>query len=198
MAHIPVNRVTVEPTIEPVTVEEVKENAFIVSDNSYDSYIRSQLIPSARQYVEELANRSLITQTRAQYYDDLEYVMYLRYGPVQSVSSITYKDSQAVQQTLTSSLYTVDTASIPARVVQAYDQNYPSAICDTNSVVVTSVCGYGSTAASVPLIYRRAIILWASLELNNRVPIACGDEYRRSLEALEQLIAIEGRTVEYV
>jgi len=197
MAHIPVNRVTVEPTIEPVTVNEVKENAFIISDTSYDSYIRSQLIPEARQYVEELANRSLITQTRAQYYDCLESCMYLRYGPIQSVSSITYKDSTATSQTLTASLYTVDTSSIPARVCQAYDQTYPSAIVDTNSVVVTSVCGYGATAASVPLIYRRAIILWASLELNNRVPLACAESYRNSLDALKSMIAIEGATVEY-
>lgn len=197
MAHIPINRVSVEPAIEPVSVAEVKEAAFIVGDNSYDTYIKTQLIPAARRYVEQLAKRSLITQTRIQYYDDLDSVMYLRYGPVQSISSVTYKDSTATQQTLTASLYTLDAQSIPARLVEAYNQTYPSAICDTNSVAVTMVSGYGLTAASVPIIYRRAIILWASLELHNRVPIACAAEYMASLGALQSMIAIEGATLEY-
>ena len=197
MAHVPINRVSVEPAIEPVSVSEVKEAAFIVGDSTYDGYIKNQLIPAARQFVEELAKRSLITQTRIQYYDDLEAVMYLRYGPVQSISSVTYKDSTATQQTLTASLYTLDSASIHARLVEAYNQTYPSAICDTNSVAVTMISGYGSTAASVPLIYRRAIILWASLELHNRVPIACADSYMESLKALKSMIAVEGATLEY-
>tara|TARA_Y100000310_G_scaffold246825_1_gene252230 strand:- start:4799 stop:5392 length:594 start_codon:yes stop_codon:yes gene_type:complete len=194
---IPVNEVTVEPTIEPVTVPEVKENAFIVDDTSADLLIKKQYIPEARKLVEKLANRSLITQTRAQYYDSLEYEMFLRYGPVQSISSVTYKDSNESSQTLTSTKYTLDAKSIPARLNIGYNETYPLSITDTNSVVVTMVSGYGSTIASVPLIYRRAIIMWATILFNNRSPIACGDGYEKSLAALQQMLAIEGATPEY-
>lgn len=197
MKYIATNRVYTEPASEPVTVEDVKANAFIVDDDSYDDFIQSQLIPQARRYVEKLANRSLITQTRKQYHDELRTEIILRYSPVQSVTSITYKDTNNATQTLTSTLYTVDTASIPARVNEAYNQTYPSAICDTNSVVITYVAGYGSTMASVPIIYRRAIILLATHWFHNRTAFACGDVDAATMAAMESLIAIEGATLEY-
>lgn len=194
---IPTSTVTSGPAIEPVTAAQVKDNAFIINDTQHDNFIDEQLIPHARATVEELAKRSLITQTRVQRQDCLETVMYLRYGPVQSVTSITYKDSTNTTQTLASSKYTVDTASIPARVVEAYNQTYPSSNVDTNSVVITAIHGYGSTAASVPIIYRRAIILLATFWFNNRAAFACGDVDDAVMKAVEQLLAIEGRTLEY-
>ena len=197
MPRVPISRVTVEPAIEPVTVAEVKANAFIESDTSYDPFIEKQLIPTARVYVEEIAERSLITQTRAQYHDCLDTTIRVRYGPVQSITSITYKDSAAASQTLTASLYTVDTASIPGRVVQAYNATYPSSIEDTNSVVVTAVCGYGTTAASVPIIYRRAIILLSTFWHNNRAAFACGESDDATMMALQRMLAIGGAVVSY-
>lgn len=191
------SEVTTEPVLEPITVADVKDAAFIIDDSSYDLYISKQLIPSARRHVEELAVRSLITQTRKQYYDDLRDIMWLRYGPVSAITSVTYKDSNESSQTLTSSLYDLDNKREPARLVRGYNETYPSSITDTNSVVVTMTCGYGSTYTSVPIIYRRACIMWAALELHNRVPIACADDYRKALSALETMLSIEGRTREY-
>lgn len=191
------SEVTVEPVLEPITVADVKEAAFIIDDSSYDLYISKQLIPSARRHVEELAVRSLITQTRAQYYDELRDIMYPRYGPVITVTSITYKNSNEASQTLTASLYDLDNKRIPARIVRGYNETYPTSIVDTNSVVVTMTCGYGTAASSVPIIYRRACIMWAALELHNRVPIACADDYVKALRAFETMISIEGRTREY-
>ena len=191
------SEVTVGPVLEPITVADVKDAAFIIDDSSYDLYISKQLIPSARRHVEELAVRSLITQTRAQYYDELRDIMWLTYGPVSAVTSVTYKDSDEASQTLTASLYDLDNKREPARLVRGYNENYPTSIRDTNSVVVTMTCGYGLTYTSVPIIYRRACIMWAALELHNRVPIACADDYMKSLRALETLISIEGRTRQY-
>ena len=197
MRNIPISRVTTQPTFEPVTVEQVKANAYIVSDTSYDDLISSQFIPAARRYVEQITERSLVTQTRKQYHDCLSPEITVRYGPLQSVTSVTYKDSAGDTQTLTSSLYTVDTASIPGRIVEAYNRSYPSSITDTNSVVITAICGYGSTIASVPIIYRRAIILLCTHWHLNRDTVACGEVSSDMATTLQNMLAIEGATVTY-
>lgn len=195
--NIPINRVTVAPAPEPVLAYDVKLNAYIVDDTSWDEFINTQLIPTARAYVENLANRSLITQTRRQYYDSLPSEFHLRFPPVISVLSITYKDTAGVAQTLSGSLYTVDAASYPGRIYPAYQQTWPSAACDTNSCYVTYTAGYGTTAASVPIIYRRAIILLCTHWFNNRDAFACGDVSSDMQSALEAMLAIEGATPEY-
>lgn len=191
--NIPINRVTVEPTVEPVTKELVKRHAYIIDDCSDDALIDDVYIPAARRMVEQIANRSLITQTRAQYYDWLPECMFWRYGPLQSVTSITYKDTSEAQQTLTSTLYTVDSSSIPGRIIAGYDDTYPTAIVDTHAVVVTGVAGYGATASTVPIIYRLAMLKLITHWLNNRG--MCGDD--ESMSLLGDIVAMEGATVEY-
>lgn len=194
MKNIPTNRVTVEPVIEPVTVSDVKLQAMIATSVTQHDALLLQEILEARQTVEQLTNRSLITQTREQYYDELSEDIYLRYGPVQSVSSITYKDSNEVSQTLTASLYTVDTKSIPGRVVIGYDKTYPSSITDTNSVVVTYVAGYGTVSTAVPIIYRRAIAKLAAYRFTHR---EFGEDDSVVMEALVSMLQIAGATLEY-
>jgi len=191
--NIPPNVVTVEPAKEPVTVAEVKRQAYIVDDCTDDATIEDVWIPAARRMVEQLANRSLITQTRTQYYDYLPECIFWRFGPLQQVTSITYKDSAEDQQTLTSTLYTVDTISMPARIVIGYNETYPSSIVDTNSVVVTGVAGYGANASSVPIIYRMAITKLVAHWLSNRG--MCADD--ESQGVLMSLLAVEGATYEY-
>ena len=199
--HIPINRVTVAPTLWPVTTAQVKTNAHIVSDTTYDEFIHSTtdttfgLIPEATRYVEQLANRSLLTQTRVQYYDDLYEYLYFRYSPVQSITSITYKDSNEATQTLSSTLYTLDAKSYPARINVGYNDTYPTAICDTNSVAVTAVCGWTS-AALVPVIYRRAVILMCTQRLYNRMGLACMSEQELQ-DNLLAMLSLEGATLEY-
>lgn len=191
--NVPISSVTSEPAIEPVTKEECKRHAYIIDDSSDDAMIDDVYIPAARRVVEQLANRSLITQTRVQYGDWLKGVIYWRYGPLQSVTSITYKDSNEDQQTLAATNYTVDTDSIPARIIEGYNQTYPTAIVDTHSVAVTGVAGYGATRATVPIIYRLAIMKLVTHWLNNRG--MCSDDESQSV--LMDLIAMEGATVEY-
>ena len=187
------NRVTSEPAVEPVTVEQCKRQAYIVDDDSDDGLIRDFYIPFARRVVEQLTVRSLITQTRVQYYDTLEECMFWRYGPLQSVSSITYKDTNEASQTLTSTLYSVDTKSIPARILIGYDDTYPTAITDTNSVVVTGIAGYGAAGSNVPVIYRMAILKIVSHMISNRG--LCSED--EAMGVVGDLVAVEGATVEY-
>ena len=194
MKNIPTNIVTVKPVIEPVTVSEVKSQAMIASSVSHHDSLILQLITEARQTVEMLANRSLITQTRRQFYDTLPHEMYLRYGPAVSVSSITYADSQGTSQTLSSSLYTLDAQSIPARICEAFNQTFPSAAIALNSCYVTYVAGYGSETNLVPMIYRRSIQMLAAYRFTHR---ELGEDDSKAMEALSSMLSLAGSTPEY-
>ena len=193
---VPTNVVTIAPVDEPVSVEDVKANTIIVDNDEDDGFIRTQLIPEARAYVENLAKRSLYTQTRKQSYDHMPCSpVYLRYGPVQSITSFTYLDADGATQTLAGSYYEIETNRGQPRLLTAYQQTWPTSRYQLNSVNITYVAGYGSNVGKIPIIYRRAIILLCTHWYDNRDQFGCveGTLYER----LESMLAIEGRTVEY-
>jgi uncharacterized phiE125 gp8 family phage protein len=82
--------------------------------------------------------------------------------PLQSVTSIKYIDEDGVQQTLDSSLYTVDKDSEPGWVFPAPGQSWPSTKAIQNAVRVRYVAGYGA-ASDVP----SALKLWIHAHLAN-------------------------------
>ena len=63
--------------------------------------------------------------------------------PLQSVTSITYVDTDGDSTTWSSSEYQVDTTSQPARIIPAYGYSYPSTRTQLNAVTVRIVVGYG-------------------------------------------------------
>lgn len=77
--------------------------------------------------------------------------------PLQSVTSISYVDTNGATQTLSSSLYQVVTnGTWPARIVAAYSQTFPDVREQPNAVTVQFVAGYG-TADDVPTPIGQAI-----------------------------------------
>lgn len=119
------------------------------------------LIKAARQAAELELRRYLVTQTVDAYLDafpcidvrrlDQEHPYFaareIRLPPLQSVTSITYTDGEGAEQTLDTSLYTVDAASIPARIVPAYGTTWPTTREQPNAVRVRFVAGYGAASA---------------------------------------------------
>jgi len=95
--------VAVAPAEEPVTVAEIKTHARI-SGSASDTEIAT-MIAAARQYAEAELGRWIITQTVDAYFDAFPPCFYL--PPLQSITSITYIDSNGDSQTLDSSLYRV-------------------------------------------------------------------------------------------
>lgn len=70
--------------------------------------------------------------------------------PLQTVSSITYVDTNGDTQTLATSVYqVVNRQRQPSMIVEAYGQSWPSTRNVPDSVSVTFVAGYGA-AADVP------------------------------------------------
>ena len=106
------------------------------------------LIASARQHAETVLKRYLITQTVDLYLDCFE-EHEIKLPPLQSVSAITYVDTDGVTQTLAADQYLVDAVSIPARITPAYGVTWPSVRYQNNAIKIRFIAGYG-TASAVP------------------------------------------------
>jgi uncharacterized phiE125 gp8 family phage protein len=106
------------------------------------------LIQAARQHAEQELRRYIVTQTLDAYFDDFD-----RNGftlpPLQSVTSITYVDTDGVTQTLAADQYQVDSASIPARIVPAYGVLWPYTRTQLNAVTIRFVAGYTTVPACI-------------------------------------------------
>lgn len=172
---------TIDATTEPLSVNEVKDHLRIETDD--DDNVIASLINEARDYVERITGRALITQTWTMNIDSLPECIYVPHAPLQSVTSIQYQDENNATQTLSSALYTVDTKAEPGRIFQAYNQSYPSTYSDLNAVTITYVAGYGSAATDVPETYKRAIKLYCE-KMFDMPGAAYGDALNNALDSL--------------
>lgn len=157
-------KTSVEPTAEPLTLEQLKERMRITGCD-FDSEL-SLILTTARKQVEADTYRRLITQTVIGYMDEFRWVreIELRVAPVSSISSISYVDQNGATQTLSTSVYSTDIISTPPRIVLKTNQLWEETEENTpNSVAITFVAGYGSTAASVPAAARLAIVEYAKI-----------------------------------
>lgn len=170
--------VVTQPTIEPVSIDTVKEELRLeISDD--DDYI-ARKIETARVLTETYLRRALITQTLRYTVDGWPQGNYLRGFPqtfylprpkLQSVSSVTYTDGEGTVQTVPASDYIVDTDNEPGRVCTAFDKVWPFNRHQINSVKVTYVAGYGDNEADVPAGIREIICLMAAYFYEQRTLI---------------------------
>ena len=161
---------SVAPTVEPVSVDEIKSQLRIIDDDA-DNTTLSFYIQSAREFFETQTNRQLCTATWIATYDFFpgrkvdEYrppgwrygIIRLPRSPLASVVSVQYIDTNGDTQTLASTEYQVSTKSEPGRVAPARFKVWP--ITDPMSmeaVTVTFTAGYGG-ASDVPVRFKQAI-----------------------------------------
>lgn len=107
----------------------------------------NMLISAARQHVEPYLKRKLITQTLDFYLDRFPCWTLQLPVPIQSVTAITYFDSNGVEQTLATDQYLVDSTTEPARITPAFGLVWPVTQYRNNAVKVRFVAGYGSASA---------------------------------------------------
>lgn len=124
-------------------------------DNESDAML-SDFEKDAVDYIERYTSRYLLTTTVDLKLDYFPCVIELRRPPVQSVTSITYLDTNGDSQTLTSSKYTVDTDREPGLIKPAYGETWPATYTELQAVTVRFVCGYAD-ADSVPQGIKTAI-----------------------------------------
>lgn len=95
-------------------------------------------------------------------------------APLVSVTSVKYTDAAGVEQTLSPSLYVVDSASDPGFVTLAYGAAWPETRIVRNAVRVQFRAGYGATADKVPQAIRSAILLIVGDLFENREAAVVG------------------------
>lgn len=159
------------PAVEPVSLVEAKLHLRVDSDD--DDLVIESLVKAAREHVEELTGRKLITQTWKYYRDGFPEgaELPLPFAPVSAVSSVKYTDADGTQSTWSSSEYLADTKSVPARVVLKDDYDWPdptAGLREANAVEVAFVVGYGATPESVPEGLRLAVKMLAAHFYENR------------------------------
>ena len=160
--------VTVQPTVEPVTIDELKLFARI-DGNSEDTLLTS-LIIDARKRAENYTSRVFIEQTIQLSLDNWnERQIKLPNPPLISVSSVETLDEDDAATIYSSDNYYITTDSIPGRLVIKQGSSLPlNTSRDAGGYRITYKAGYGATAADVPEDVKTSIKIWAALVYENR------------------------------
>lgn len=163
-------KIATAPATEPVTLTEVKKDLRLaVTDADATAYTHEDttltgLIKTARRLVEDHTRRALITQTWDGVIDAFPSgnSIELPHAPLQSVTSISYTESDGNSATFTD--FTADLYG--NRIKLDYGAIWPT-VYPESVITIRFVCGYGTAAADVPEEIRLAIRLLVSFWRNN-------------------------------
>lgn len=143
------------PLSEPVTLQEAKD--WLRLEHAVDDVKIQGLILTARSLAERNYDRSLISQVwqmTLPWFCSWE--IRLPRGPLRSVESIKYTDTQGILQTLAPSSYLADTTNDPGIVYPSFASNWPATRYQPGAVQITYQAGYGD-APAVPEPIKSAI-----------------------------------------
>jgi uncharacterized phiE125 gp8 family phage protein len=182
------------PTKEPIDLPEAKGHLRVdVSDD--DEYITS-LIVVAREHIEDITRRALLTQTWDYSLDGWPAYncITLPHGNLVSVTSVKWKDTTGVEATLT---LTTDYLVEPngescGRIVLPYGGLWPTGtLYPSNPITIRYVCGWTSPA-TVPNKIKAAILMTVAKLYESRGEDTVGqtvheDKTVRNLLASERL-----------
>lgn len=177
---------TVAPTVLPVTVAELKAYAKIDTTDE-DSFVTS-LIEAMTDRAESRTGRQLVEATRKLYLDDFppEAEIEIPCPPLQSVTTVKYRDTDGDWQTLTENTdYIVDTngggatpedKSGVGRIYLPKSVTWPAVYDEPRSVEIVFVCGYplSGTTATTPEAIKNWIKVQATTAFNSREALVTG------------------------
>jgi len=138
-------RIATGPVVEPVYLDAAKDHLRVTGTD--DDTLITNLIRAARQFCEAYQGRSFVVRTYEMAFDnEFSEIIYPPFGPLVSVSSITYVDTDGTTQTASTSVYTVDSYAEPPRIFEAYNQVWPSGVRGVeNAVKMTFIAGYAAS-----------------------------------------------------
>ena len=158
-------RVTIAPTEEPVTLQEVKEHCRI--DLNDDDLLLTGLIRAARDYCESFTGRAFVN--RVLRYSLNEWPsggIYLPRPPTIEVLSVEYRLEDAALPYTDFLDFDIDTTGVFAKIVP--DDTWPDGdLHPSNAINIEFTAGYDG-AANVPEIFKSAIKLCVGSWYENR------------------------------
>lgn len=141
--------------------------------NVSDDDLLAELITAGRISVENDTNRKLITQVWdycPKGWPDTDRIK-LPFGSLQSITSISYTDCDGTAYTMTpiTDYTTENNGEQCGFAVLAYGKSWPSVtLRPSQPITIRFTCGYGATAASVPVPAKQAIKKWCVNNYMNR------------------------------
>ncbi len=164
---------TIEPTVEPVTLDEAKAHLRLIDFTEDDVYITT-LISVARRAVEDMIGRALIDTTFTQTATTWQLATGLLRGNARMIDSLKYDDVAAVEQTVDAgeyelvafadgcaALYLRDTFTEPDLYAQA----------GAGRIRIEFTAGYGAAANAVPQPLTQAVLYMITHLYDNRAPV---------------------------
>ncbi|KPK37049.1 MAG: hypothetical protein AMJ69_12725 [Gammaproteobacteria bacterium SG8_47] len=146
---------TVAPTVEPVTLDDIRKWLAFQNGVTDDDELVEDLVDEVIAYLEGngthlgvLNGHVMCTQTWKLTLDadEIASVIYPRIVPLSSVSSITTYDDDGASTSVASSNYQVTTGLVP-RIAVTADGEWPTDVRDHDAMEIVCVCGYGGASA---------------------------------------------------
>lgn len=134
-----------------------------IDDDTGQTAAINQFLSAAIEKVQEDTGQQLagatFTFTRDGFPDSADDFMSIPLPPLQSVESISYIDAAGQSQTLSPSVYIVDTARRPGRVSLKQGQVWPTTADQRRTVTINFTAGYGNAASDIPSRLKMAVLL---------------------------------------
>lgn len=164
-----------EPIDATVAIEHLRENSTTAQVEVID-----RQIAAARRWAEEKTGRALLTQTWDLFLDRFPsefwpFDIRVPKPPLQSITTLKYTDENGTQQTLGSTLYTVDVSSTPGRIVPAFEETWPTTQGHINDVEIRFIAGYGANAEDVLEDIREAMLKRVNALYLHRESVVVGE-----------------------
>lgn len=140
--------VTAAPAADPIPTADLVVHCRAPGDGTDDDLLDAYAA-SARAHVEAVTGTRMVTQTVSLKTDEWTDLANLPIAPVQSVSSISYVDTDGEVQALSTDVYETRLDLLEPAIVLKWNQTWPS-IRPGSQITVTAVVGYGAAGAQPP------------------------------------------------
>ena len=182
---------TVEPTTEPVTLDEAKAHLRVEDHNDDDAYITS-LIPIARRSFEIATGRTLIDTTFTQSVRYWETAIELLRGDAHTINSVTYDSAPNGDSAVVSdSLYKLHLHGDGNADIVFYDTFDKPELFDqprVNRIHIEFVAGHGAQASAVPGPVKQAVLYLIQHFFDNRSMVNIGASVTKVPKTFDYLL----------
>lgn len=184
ITQTPIAVETVAPVTEPVTIYDARRQCNLASTDTTHDVKLAHLIASAREQWEHDTGTYFIKRTMQLELPGL-CEMRFPHSPVSAITTVEYYDSGNSSQTLSSSVYQLDSGRSELRL--AYNQQWPTSAARWDAVTITYVLGSHVDSTTVPDCAKSAVLLLVANEFE--APDMMGPDYTQTQIAYERLVA---------